>query len=478
MNPTGTARTAVSSVTARRRTRSGAVLAAVFVAAVAGLGLAAATPAYADAVIDRAALALQTSPVYNDPTAEKALADTEAAQVLADVQAAGSPLYVAVLPASVLGSYGGDPQKVIIALQQALGRNGTFAVVSGNKFRVGNDTGLDVTAIANTAYNDHRSEGVAAVLSAFAGSLGTVTSGSDTGGTTGGVVVSDPTSSSGSGSLLPIAGLLVVGGAGVALLARRSSKNAKNRAAANLAEVKPVFEEDVTKFGEDVNALPLDIDAATTTDDMRQHYASALNAYDTAKAKLDAAPTTMALHDVSAALEDGRYNLACVTALQAGQPLPERRAPCFFNPGHGPSVQDVSWTPAGGQARSVPVCVECADRLARGVDVDAKTVLVAGQPTQYWNAGPQYAGYAGGYYNGFGSMLPGILIGTMLGGGFGGGFGGGYGYGGGDSGPVGGGGGDGGGGGFNFGDGGGGGGGWTFGGGDFGGGGGGGGGDF
>jgi len=464
MTGTGTVRTA-----GRRTTKLAATLAALFVAAVAAIGLATASPAYADAVIDRAALALQTSPVYNDPSAEKALTDAEVAQVLGAVQSAGSPLYVAVLPASVLDSYGGDPQKVIVALQQALGRNGTFAVVSGNKFRAGNDTGLDVTSIADDAYNAHHSEGVAAVLTAFAGSLANANSsgGSGFGSSSGG-----SGTGSGFGGLLPVVGVLAVGGAGIALLARRATANAKKRAAANLAEVKPAFEEDVTKFGEDVNALPLDIDAATTTDEMRQHYAAALNSYDDAKAKLDSAPTTMGLHDVSAALEDGRYNLACVTALQAGQPLPERRAPCFFNPGHGPSVQDVSWTPAGGAARSVPVCAECADRLARGVDVDAKTVLVGGQQTQYWNAGPQYAGYAGGYYNGFGSMLPGILIGTMLGGGFGGG---GYGYGGGGygyDGPVGGA--DGGGGsGFNFG-GDGGGGGWTFGGGDFGGGGGGG----
>ena len=82
----------------------------------------------------------------------------------------------------------------------------------------------------------------------------------------------------------------------------------------------------------------------------RQSYAAALNAYDSAKAALDRATTTLGLHDVSAALEDGRYQLACVRALQAGDPLPERRAPCFFNPQHGPSVQDASWTPPGGRA--------------------------------------------------------------------------------------------------------------------------------
>ena len=152
-------------------------------------------------------------------------------------------------------------------------------------------------------------------------------------------------------------------------------------------------------------------------------------------------PNTLGLHAVSSALEEGRYELACVRALQAGQPIPERRAPCFFNPQHGPSVQDVTWTPPGGAPREVPACADCASRVARGVDVDAKTVSVGGQATPYWNAGPDYAGYAGGYYGGFGGMLPGLLVGTLLGssfgGGFGyGGFGGGYGGGFGGTAPV------------------------------------------
>lgn len=425
MNPTGKV---------RRSTRLAALAVALFIAALVSLGLLAAVPAYADSTVDAAVLALESSPVYNDPTAEKALTDAEVAAVLSDVRSAGSPLYVAVLPKSVLASYGNDPQQVIRAIASGLGRQGTFALVAGNTWRAGNNNGVSVSAIADDALATIKSSGVAAGLSAFARSLRDLTSADGSGTGDGGVAVTDPASggfpaesSSGSG-LLPLVGLLAVGGGGVALLARRSSTNAKKRAAANLAEVKPAFEEDVTKFGEDVNTLDLDIDAATTSDEMRQHYASALNSYDAAKTKLDSAPNTMGLHDVSAALEDGRYNLACVRALQAGQPLPERRAPCFFNPGHGPSVQDAAWTPPGGAERSVPVCAECAGRLASGVDVDAKTVLVGGQPTQYWNAGPQYAGYAGGYYNGFGSMLPGILIGTMLGGGFGGGYGGGYGY--------------------------------------------------
>ena len=75
-------------------------------------------------------------------------------------------------------------------------------------------------------------------------------------------------------------------------------------------------------------------------------------------------PTRPTWTPSSASLEEGRFELACVRALQAGEPSPERRAPCFFNPQHGPSVQDVTWAPDGGAPREVPVCADCAARLS------------------------------------------------------------------------------------------------------------------
>ena len=50
----------------------------------------------------------------------------------------------------------------------------------------------------------------------------------------------------------------------------------------------------------------------------------------------------MAIEQVVA---DARYHRAAVLAVIAGDPLPERREPCFFNPQHGPSMQDVEWAP-------------------------------------------------------------------------------------------------------------------------------------
>ena len=44
-------------------------------------------------------------------------------------------------------------------------------------------------------------------------------------------------------------------------------------------------------------------------------------------------------------------------------PLPAKRPPCFFNPAHGPSSQNVEWAPPGGVARDVPACPADAERV-------------------------------------------------------------------------------------------------------------------
>jgi hypothetical protein len=383
-----------------------------------GAVLATAGPAGADFVVDRAAQALKSQFVYVDSSAQVKLTGSESQQLTNDIRSAGTPIWVAVLPGSVLASYGGSARAVVGALAHGVGQDGIYGVVIGaSSFFALSTDGHGVSAIADRAVQQN---GTAfGVLSAFVSGVSDAY-GSGSGGSGRG------------GSALTVLALVAAGGGALALASSRSRKRARLRAAANLAEVRPTFEEDVTRLGEDIEALDLDIDAAATTDTMRERYAAALNSYDAAKLALDRATSTIDLPAVTSALEEGRYDLTCVRALQSGQPEPERLAPCFFNPQHGPSVQVVSWTPPGGTVREVPVCADCADRLAHGVQVDARTVTVGGASTPYWNAGPQYAGYAGGYYNSYGGMLPGLLLGTVLGSSMGGGWGwGGGGFGGG-----------------------------------------------
>jgi hypothetical protein len=261
-----------------------------------------------------------------------------------------------------------------------------------------------------------------------------------------------------------ILGVLVLIAFGVVALIFTARKRRKEREARQMAELKEGVEEDVIRLGEDISALDLNVTDSKLEPAAREDYTHALDSYDSAKAAQESAQRPDDMRKVTTALEDGRYYMTTCRARLAGDPVPERRAPCFFNPQHGPSVQDVTWAPMGGQPRSVPACADDAARVLRGEDPDARMVPVGGTRRPYWEAGPAYAPYAGGYYSGFGGgdLLGGILIGTalgsMFGGGWGGGFGGGWG-------------GDGGGGGGDFGgDGGDIGGGWDFGGGDFGGG--------
>src|SRR5918999_5007319 len=119
---------------------------------------------------------------------------------------------------------------------------------------------------------------------------------------------------------------------------------------------------------------------------------------------------------VTEILEDGRYAIACVKARVAGDPLPAKRPPCFFNPAHGPSSQNVSWAPPGGVARDVPACPADAERVLAGADPYIRTVQRGAQRVPYWEGGPAYAPWAQGYYNRWSGsdMLSGMLIGSLM----------------------------------------------------------------
>jgi hypothetical protein len=120
---------------------------------------------------------------------------------------------------------------------------------------------------------------------------------------------------------------------------------------------------------------------------------------------------------VTSALEEGRWAMAAAKAELAGEPAPERRPPCFFDPRHGPSVTDVEWAPPGGQPRAVPVCAADLQRIEDGEQPESRQVPMDGQMVPYWAAGPAYMPWAGGFFGG--GLLPGLFLGSMLGGGFG-----------------------------------------------------------
>ena len=153
---------------------------------------------------------------------------------------------------------------------------------------------------------------------------------------------------------------------------------------------------------------------------MQQDYQRALDAYDNAKMSLDAVSKPDEIKHVTEILEDGRYAVACVKARVAGRPLPAKRPPCFFNPAHGPSSQDVSGRRRAACRGRCPACAADAERVLAGADPYIRTVQVGAQRVPYWEGGQAYAPWAQGYYSRWSGsdMLSGMLIGSLL---FGGG---------------------------------------------------------
>ncbi|MGH8965181.1 MAG: hypothetical protein ACRDXB_07600, partial [Actinomycetes bacterium] len=171
--------------------------------------------------------------------------------------------------------------------------------------------------------------------------------------------------------LLVIAGVIVVA---ISLSKASQRREVERKNAHDLSVVRKVSDEDVTRFGEELQRLDEDMLVTPLDEPMRQDYQRALDSYESAKESLQQAAEPDDIKHVTEALEDGRYAAACVLARKNGDRLPVRRPPCFFNPAHGPSTTDVEWAPSAGVPRQVPVCAADADRVAQGAEPDIRTV--------------------------------------------------------------------------------------------------------
>lgn len=214
--------------------------------------------------------------------------------------------------------------------------------------------------------------------------------------------------------LLIIAAVLGV----VVVSGRRSRAAAQARQRAELEPVEKLAFEDITALGEELQRLDADLLGEQLDAGARADYQRALDDYEAAKTAGGRLAKPEDLTHVVEILDDGRYAIACVRARVAGQPLPIRRPPCFFDPRHGLSVTDVSWAPPGGAVRQVPACALDAERVTAGADPDVRKVMVGSQRVPYWEGGPAFRPYAVGYYGGFGPMD--LMFAGMLFGGLGG----------------------------------------------------------
>ncbi len=237
--------------------------------------------------------------------------------------------------------------------------------------------------------------------------------------------------------LIILAVILVLAGLGFFFIARPIRKRREQE----LKEAKSAAQDDLIALSNGLTDHESDVSIQSNPEAAAEQ-AAALSAYERGTAALDSARRVKDMGAVSRAIAEGQYHLASADALAAGQPRPDRRPSCFFDPRHGMSVTDVFWTPpTGGPGRFVPACSSDAHQIEQGIQPEIRQVEVNGAPVNYVNAG-----FAPSYWGGFG-FGPGLFTGFLLGealGGFGGfgGFGGPYyggDYGGGDGGDFGGG---------------------------------------
>ncbi|MFG3318074.1 hypothetical protein ACGF3J_08485 [Streptomyces sp. NPDC048171] len=377
------------------------LLIAPVIAALAVL-MAGAPGAQAATDVSEIGAALRESPVYVDPAASDLLSDADADALADKIEDAGEPVFVAVLPA------GYPTDNLFQNLRTETGITGLYGIRLGDEFDARADSsvlsrqGVNNLVTAAQGAGDTKAQLNDFVDDALRSVRGSAPSSWDSGNA--GV----PT-----GALITAGAVVAAGGAGAYAIARRNRLRREEEQRAALEKLRVVVDEDITAYGEELDRLDFHPGEPGADDAMRADYEHGLDAYEQAKTFMGNARRPEDVRAVTQSLEDGRFSLARLAARREGRPLPDRRPPCFFDPRHGPSVADATWTPPGGATREVPVCAADRARLSDGLDPMVREVDTDQGRRPYWDAGPAYGPWAGGYFGA--GILPGLLVGTLLG---------------------------------------------------------------
>jgi hypothetical protein len=379
----------------------------VFIAAL----LVLAGAAHAQDRLGTAAEGLRSNPVYVDPEAERAISEAQAERLRrAIAREDAGPLYLAVLPAAAAEEAGGDSDAALLELARDVGEPGTYGVIVGDAFRAGATEGVLPGGLAgdlaSQSFEAESGAGAGAVLGDFVRRVGEARAGGS------------EATGRGDGRGFPVGLLLLAFLAVPLVLFGLSRRRRRRQEEAEFAEVREVARDDVVALGDDIRSLDIDMEMADVDPEAKEHYGLAVERYTQASEALDLARRPGDLQRVTELLEEGRWAMEAAKAEMAGRSAPERRAPCFFDPRHGPSVTDVEWAPPGGQPRPVPACAADAVRIRDGEDPNARRVPVNGEMVPYWQAGAAFGPWAGGFFGG--GLFPGLFVGSLLGSAFGG----------------------------------------------------------
>ena len=259
--------------------------------------------ASAQDMVGEAADALARDPVYVAPEAADIVTPAQAERLRARIgEIDAGPVYIAVLPASAADEGGGSARGVAMAIQDRLGREGTYAAVAGRSFAAGSTDRRGAGEAATAAFDAHRSEGVAAVLGDYVERVARLRAG---GGADGG---------GGPPPIVPLALVAALGGA--FLLVRRRHGAARQ---ALLAELRENVRDDLVALGDDIRALEVDVEMPGADPRAKEDYDSAVAAYDRADTLAEQARAPEDFEPVGAAVEEGRYAMTAAKASSAAR---------------------------------------------------------------------------------------------------------------------------------------------------------------
>jgi hypothetical protein len=250
--------------------------------------LAAAGPAHAEDVLERAGETVTLDPVYVAPDAEFGISDDEADELRSQItDQEADPLFIVVLPRSADDSTGDDPVAALREIADKASEPGVFAAVIGRSFRAGATgdeelSGTQVGRIARSAFAAERANGTYAVLSDFVRRVGVVRE-ADAGRKPAPAKDTD-----GGGNTIWLWVLAGVA-AFVALLAWLGRRRRLREEAQEFSRARNAIRDEVIALGEEIRALDLDMDLPGVDPEAKSRYEEAVECYGQAEQILDTA---------------------------------------------------------------------------------------------------------------------------------------------------------------------------------------------
>lgn len=143
---------------------------------------------------------------------------------------------------------------------------------------------------------------------------------------------------------------------------------------------------DLERLAAQVGALRARLDEGEGAEGLAVAHLAAFQELSGAKEALDVVSTAQDVSAVVARLATGSRMLAAVEAGLDGRPLGADRDPCLFDPAHGLSTREATWTSERHGTHQVPACAADAALLDEHREPDIR--LAAGEP--YWATAPAY----------------------------------------------------------------------------------------